>query len=1502
MIEQYDKQTDVNELYGNEPVAKAFPIPEDTVKIQAANVTFLSDNPDIEQEYRENYVDLMTNGGRGKYGERLAQLADRARNAYNYALTNILKDDTVTMEAKEAAVRASANMDVDVVKEVAIKQAANRDESAFSSREKAVLSLTQDRLNAEMEYRDFEQKMKNIAKLKLDPTFKSTVSDVMEWFVPGSMTISSKTSQKKVGDILGIELGLSVADNKMKIRERLGSLPIEQRQQILMKMHDAIMNSSGVVFKDKNTLEGLGMIEELAVSSDYTPGSKLFENVVQVFDAVGLGSVIKGSVKYTTKFLNKAKVAEVVKTPSPISALPVTVSVNNEAGRTIYKAASKNNEIAKATSGLSKEDLVIHTEAPNVGVSQTEVEAKMIDPSRGIDPKIAELATQSGGLRFTEGEIESARKAALDRFKSHTNVTQYDNYTQVFSEGDSLIYRGFYGGPNMGFASAEEAINSAKFTFKDFGFKESDLLVYKRTPENTFERVALSDAKGVPGEYIIGVDAKTPVTVADSQLSPLTWKLNYFDRFRKAWSRSTGSITQNLLDAASVQPKLVTASAEVAADRSVAIEKAVLEKGDLYAKQAKALQQSDKETLLKAIVEGDNQRVNWTDLDLKHKFGLSDDAITAYKTFREAQDTNYWLSNLTTVKNYRNNGYKLFDNGTARLFGKEVQKALPTTPVYDPVTDTSRLLTRQELDDLYNRGGSLAKLRHEQEINGAKYSHFIVENTPQSYLRTLNDSDQIVNYLPGYFKRFYNSPRFVVTFERGSDGNRYERAVAIAGNWEDAQKHLEGLAASQGKPVDEVGRVRGDIKDPTEFELQAMSQAGMVNQRHRGKILDNAASPIYVGSSGNMLDPSESFIRAAASISNKVGMQDTIDTLKRRLMTQFEAVMPKDKSYPSSPMEIGLIGDQASKEARDARSLWQYIDSLEAGFYNNIDVLSREIFSQISMSAGKSGKKGVEKAAGILAEAAPMQTISSGLHRALITWNPLRQLIVQPAQAIRLSIYNPLAFGKAMADWNVYMHGLLSKRSGKALTGAQKELDDMVNRWGGLDGVDRSILVEGPLRSMSTSSLPTGLKEVADAAKTADKAMAAVGFDAGEKLNMFLHMATVRNEFKMLGKDVADARVQDEIFAKARALTLSLNQAGQMPYNRTALSLFTKFLQIPHKSLLQVVTNRRLAMSDKARLLGADILLYGVPVAAVSSLVGKDMLPEEPELRDKVEFGLLTHIYNKVLEDQFGRNPDANLSTLSPYEMSGWRNLFVGMMEDGFAATLAKTPAGTLTLGSNPRLSNAIRKLYDFMGQNGVEGDPVAFKEVVNEFAKIAGGYNNYTKAKYILETSKVADQRGLIIKEGVGNMEALHQLLGIPFKSVEQNFNSLKKMTDDTKNRKKDVEESVDRTLKLMHEKYQVGTNDFDQSIRIIQEFNRIFTDPHDFSLAMAHYTKRMKNSDDWLVSAMLKYAGFSSTDDLDIAIKSSGMSEERKDFMRNILHKDVPSIGADDFKEQEK
>lgn len=1494
MLEDSENQINIDKQYAEGSV-EVFPIvPEATARNQAATLALLGSNPNLEEEYKNNYLELI----KGKTPPSYQGVEATIKSSYQKPLMNMLGDPNVELDVKKMAVSHVSNIQVEPHKEVSIK-AASLDNPDANVHQAAIIEDTRKRMEEEFAYRDYEQKMINRSIASQDVNYKTVFTDMLEMAIPGSMTFGSARHIAHLAKEVGAETSISLVAGKDAIRARLASLPVEERMKVFSQIQKTLVDNPGIVFKDKNTVEAINTISEVAVTGNYNLGHKYIDAATQILDAIGVGGILRNGFKGLQKALTKVATRKVLDTPLPVSPLEITSAANPAYARDVYKAATQSDEAAKALAGTDRDSLIIRTEGPQPSMGPY-AEATLINPVRELDKRIKELATQTGGIRYTDEEILAARVNTEKAFRDAAGVSSIDNYTQVAVEGDNLVVKGMFGSSESGFQTPEEAINQARFAFKNLAIPEKEFKLYQRTPENTYDLVDINAVKGVPGEYFIGLESKIPVSenlIPDEAMSPLTWKLNFFDRFPKLWSRTTGSLTQNLTDAASVQPKIVSSSAEVAVDRSIALEKVVLEKGDDFAKSAKRLPKDQQDNLLKVIVESDAQRTHFDYLTLKNKFNLSDESIDTLYKWRDAQDTTHWLSNLTQVKNLRNNLYKLFNNGNVQLFGKEVPKNGNLTSLYDPTTDTIKTLTRQEMDDLYNRGGTYAKLKVPEKINGVQVTHFIVENNPNSFLRVLNDSDQVLNYIPGYYKRYYKASRFVVRNERNADGTLYERAVAVAPSWEEADNYLKNAAKAEGKSPEEFGRVRADVRDGSELEFSAMSEAGFVNTRHRGQLLNNAQSPVYIGKQGMLLDPTESFTRAAAGVSQKVAMQDAIDTMKRRLYTQFKEVMPADGSYPMSPKDIGKVGDIHSPLARDARSLWQYIDSLEAGFRNSIDEFSKDMFKSLSISAGKKGMKGVEKVTGALSTVNPMNDLSGLIHRALITWNPLRQWIVQPSQALRLSFYDPVAFSRALKDWGTYINAIIKKNSKVALNANEKEIYDVATRWGALDGVDRSILVEGPLRDLSHSS-----NALLRGASKADKAISSVGFDFAERMNMFMHMATVRNRKMAKGLNVANLKVQDEIFSEARALTLSLNTAGQQPYNKTALSLFTKFLQIPHKSILQVTFNRRLDAATKAKLLAADTVLYGVPLAAVSNLIGADLIPDDPVLRDKIEFGMLTHMYNNLFQKAFDVNPDANLSGLAPYDVAGWKELFKGMMESGVAGAFAKTPVGTLTVGSNPRITNAMVKMFDFMRGNGAEGDPVKFPEVINEFAKIAGGYNNYIKYSYIKEAHRELSRTGVLLRDDVSNLAALHTLFGFSTTSEEKMFTTMNKVLSDTKDRQKEIRDGVKTAMANLRDKYYQGTDEFEQMMRIHQELNRVFQKPEDFKVAMDEYRKLMVDKETWMYGAMLKYAGFASTDDIKIAIKASAIPEEQKQKLIKIFAEDLKGLDEEIKKLDEK
>lgn len=1478
---------DIEAQYADETTRVQPTIPAATARNHAATLTLLGRDPNLEEAYKSNYLSAL-NSGRGVFETNYKNAEADAKAAYQKPLMNMLGDPSLDLTAKQGAVGAVRDFKFDPVKELSIK-AASSEKPTVDSYQAAIIEDTALRMKDEMEYREYEQTMINrtIASLG-DVGYKQVFTDMLEQAVPGAATFGSAKLMGDLAKKIGLEPSILLSRNKDAIRERLAQLPIAERKAVFTQIQKTLSENPGLVFKDRNIVEAFANIADVSLSGQYNIGNKLIDDTTQILDALGVGGILKSAYKGFAKVLPKLVKRKVMDTPSPIAPFPVVSNTNPDMGRALYQTGITGDEAAQAVSGTDRTSLILHTEGPQPSVSPNSVEAKLPDPTRKIDPFIKELATQTGGVRYTEEEISAARAATERSFRNASGLTPYPNMASVGVEGDNAVVKGFFGLSDSGFRTPEEALSQSRFAFKDLAIPEEEIKLYTKTPEGTFDLVDPKAVAGTQGEFIIGIDTKIPLIVEDANMGAnLTWKLNYFDKFSRLWSRATGSITQNLFDAASVQPSLITGSAELSVNRSSALEKAVIKLGDNFSIAAKKLDKDQQDRLLKVIVESDAQRKHFDDLALKNNFGLNDEAINTLKKWRDAQDTNHWLTNLTWVKKMRNEGYGLLDNGVARLFGKRIEKNQNLVDIYDPVTDTIRSLTKQEMDDLYNRGGLYAKLKTPQNINGTTVSHFIVENNPNSYLRALNDGDQIVNYIPGYYKRYYKAPNFVVKTERNADGQLYERAIAVAPSWKEAEAHLNGAARAAGKTPEEFGRVRSDIKDGIDFEFDTMAEAGIVNQRHRGQLLNNAQSPVHVGGQGMLLDPVESFIRAAANVSNKVAMQDTIDTMKRRLYKQFGDVMPKDGSYPRSPKDIGRIGDMYTDQSRDARSLWQYIDSLEAGFHNSIDEFIKEQFKALSVDAGKAGKTGRESLYGNLSQVSPMTDVSGLVHRSLITWNPLRQWLVQPSQALRLAFYSPTSFIKALDDWKTYSEAVINLKFGNKLNAEQQAMVDLTSRWGALDGVDRNIMVEGPLRDLSRST-----NSVLRGAAKADKFVASIGFDPAERMNMVLHMATVLRKRQAEGANIADPRVLDEVFSEAGALTLSLNSAGAMPYNKSALAMFTKFLQIPHKALLQVTGNRRLSRATKAKIAAADTILYGLPMAGIANLLGEDILPDDPKLRDLLEFGFLTNIHNTSFEKLFDVNPKANLSGLAPYDFAGWRELFKGFMESGMVGAFAKSPAGGLLVGPNPRITNAMGKFFDFTTQNGPEGNPVTFMESIKEFAKIAGGYNNFVKYQYILEANKELSRTGVTIDKDVSNLAALHRLFGITTTTEEKMYFALTKMRDDTKNRQEEIRNAVKTAMVGLRERYNQGTDEFDQMLRVHRELNRIFTNPDDFKTATDEYQKLMFDKDTTLYKAMLKYAGFQTKEDIAITIKGSGLPPEEQQKLLKIFVEDFDGL----------
>src|SRR5690606_13708736 len=99
----------------------------------------------------------------------------------------------------------------------------------------------------------------------------------------------------------------------------------------------------------------------------------------------------------------------------------------------------------------------------------------------------------------------------------------------------------------------------------------------------------------------------------------------------------------------------------------------------------------------------------------------------------------------------------------------------------------------------------------------------------------------------------------------------------------------------------------------------------------------------------HMDSPEESLVRSIQSVSNRVAFRDYLDTSKARWMQQFGNLIGDRKMWPE---DVNLIGKGSASASRadiaDAVTTWRYIDSVESGYVDLLDNLTKNFFKGAS--------------------------------------------------------------------------------------------------------------------------------------------------------------------------------------------------------------------------------------------------------------------------------------------------------------------------------------------------------------------------------------------------------------------------------------------------------------------------------------------------------------------------------------------------------------------------
>lgn len=1124
----------------------------------------------------------------------------------------------------------------------------------------------------------------------------------------------------------------------------------------------------------------------------------------------------------------------------PMSVGNILAATNPGRARRLFAAAvmDSSDEVVRAAYGTDKTDAIAANVMPQAITESGAVTTKVPNIDREILDRM-----KLDPLTFSAGEAARAQKNLEERFRNASGLAVNDAMggIKIKADGSVVSVSAVYGRGQGGFSTAREALEQTRFALREFGVRDSDIEILAKDGANHVP-VKASDVGDAPGEYYARLSMPYEIKPLDvGVFDPENVLWNGLDHIPQLMgSRYTGSVTENLVDIASMFSPRFSGSAIRASDRASGLTyyltKELKEFTDQYDKLP-AVQQKMLHDYLKeanALQLKDNPAV------LVAK-GFKPAMLNALASFRKFHDTTWYLENSDFIRTLNKGGWKKLEHPTEDFIAKEIPPNMwrEVNEFLDPRTGNIEVFDEAMRVNINNSKGQLAVLRRPVDINGKTVTHIFVDNTPSSYLRTIRETDNVLKKLDGYYATVYKAPRFVdeITFEMVNGQERIVRkqAIAVAGDWKTAENFANTRPQKPGVRYEPRGDDRAmQIGGDDWFDIHAAR--GRISQRHRGQpLVDDTGNMNILGDESFVLGPVDSAVRAARSIAGRIAGRAHLENAKARFVQQYREFLEPDAfgeySFPSELSKIGKKGVPSSKEMADARSTWNKIMYLEHGYLNAADTIVKQMFNLGSVMAGKKGLKTIERAAGAASEVAPMAAFKSTVFNSLVGTNVLRNWIVQLFQATRLPIYSPTGAFK--------MPQRMIEMATSILSGKDTHFSKFVKDSDLLTTVDHQNMTRGSIQNAIDHS-----NKVLNKAMQPVQLLRAAGFDAAEKANLLAHLSVVYDRFKALGKNLDDPRVRSEAFAEVRHLTGNMNFGGDMPYNQTAASFFMQFAQSPHKFLLQYA-NRALPVHVRMRLLAWDLFAFGAPTAMVYNTVAESLFPEQTKDEDRVRIqrmivdGWWANRLNKLLEAELPSDKRVDISSLSPNNLVGQYEMFKSLLTGGVEELMSHTPGGSL-FGEQGSVQRAIR-LWSRMFKGVVDDDqsPVELQDAMLATGRILPAVNNAYKAYIIKMYHERRNSKGWAVESGVPDSYAYFQLFGFGSKNLSEIYALSKQLTEYTKENEDNLYKVYKHSLELMA---GVDTDSFDELDKQIRVTNFLLKPYMDQPWAMSKLQEWMR------------------------------------------------------------
>ena len=1228
------------------------------------------------------------------------------------------------------------------------------------------------------------------------------------------------------GDVSALREALFFAlqgEGKMFLKDKWDTSTMDQKTLLARALPAALQDVRGLVFTNDNDLLQLDTFMTATDTSYYGNLDRMVDNVVSLLDTTLIGSPVAKGISLLARASRTSKMNKRTYRSSkqPASPRAVAEQVNGNKATELHtmEMADQSDETAKVVSGTTRSEAAVDAVAPQVRVEGGSVEAVPYaldaDISKAMSTELSSVERSIGELEETASKIDKDLQAV----QGLTTNTQLSTAPEVLDSGKIQINQTFTRG-KTGFTNPQQAVNETIRKLSHYGIDESNITLLRKSGdeyvETTLKEAMAKDEiraefikkkKKLPDEfkkvnmrdnYAVRVNLDYEPTALDIVREELDVSRNFFDRLPFGVGKGSATISRWFLPPQAMLDPRITAGASAAVDQSNRLHKLLAEKADEALTSFRNLSKNDQEIVDNLLVQQVLQKRYFTKGELLEE-GISKEAANTLDLWKRNNDQYYHLTNADMVNHYRNRGFSIFLDKTSKesFLVKPVSKsdAALVGKVYDPATKSFKTLDERELKELYAGGGVVSKLRKSEEIEGLEVTHIMsIGSDANRVVRGLKEGDKILNYKPGHsFTVRYKDPYFLESFKRDAKGKIIEdsvRAVFTSPNKKDALAAVERLnKKSAGSGVEYRHRNNKDlnIDETIDARFDLAEATGMTAQRKRGETVPQYSRSDDADLQYSIQSPIESMKTTMRELSNRMPMRKYLDDLEARWMAQYGKVANTEKNIfgrqamPRSTDEFKSLDakdlDMTPKQYADAKTTLEFYNMMKYGYHNALDKNWRKSFNWLGDFVGSKSTWAEGFFRGVSEEiASPVGSLRSlAFNQWIAASMPSSQWLVQGVPALANSflhptyVFNPKGL---VYDMSLLTLGITSKKGPadkmlkKAMPeGKYAEMKQLVKDWDrtGLGaGIDKHLIVENGLDHLIESQRfamgKAAYNEVFDRLRQA-------GFDAGEFVNLASYWLGTRNDFIKNGKSMANARTVDEVRTKTRNLTLNMNKAGEMPWNKNSLSLITQFLISPYQGMT-VFLNKGLSPKERTSLALWNLGMMPMPAYFSYQLRSNFDLNENQS--EVVSNGIAGGMLNIAFKAMIDEETSIDFTRLNQFDPTMPWELVHGLMTEPVGAMMSASASLSSLFGHNPVLARLAENTYKYISspfkdlseqeQAEIEG------ALVSSFANttaLGRSLSTAWKELYLQEYTNRYNSLGFVVKEEVTTPESLAKVFG---------------------------------------------------------------------------------------------------------------------------------------------